>query len=89
MLIWGTYLCFDARTFERWGGRDDVSNTNKMMFENGAYCWNGPIRSMEVELVCGETLAGVSVFEPNKCEYFMTVKTPAACGDVPATHGEL
>ncbi|KAJ3093135.1 hypothetical protein HK102_007974 [Quaeritorhiza haematococci] len=50
-----------------------------MMFENGARCWNGPERSVEVTLECGADTAVLSVSEPSKCEYNVRVRTPAVC----------
>ncbi|ORZ36806.1 glucosidase II beta subunit-like-domain-containing protein [Catenaria anguillulae PL171] len=77
-----------------------VDNNSAWVFENGATCWNGPARSVKVNLECGDKEEVKGVGEPNKCEYVMTFVTPAACGDEPvkgdedgdgneAGHGEL
>lgn len=62
--------------FKGWKGEDG----NKLMnYAQGDRCWNGPPRSIKVELCCGETEEIVSVEEPNRCAYFMKFKTPAVC----------
>jgi protein kinase C substrate 80K-H len=52
-----------------------------MIFENGLTCWNGPARSLQVSLECGDTEKVLSVSEPSKCEYLMTMQTSALCDD--------
>jgi hypothetical protein len=59
-----------------------------MLFEHGQRCWGGPDRSLRVSLVCGVTNELRSVAEPNKCEYVMTLSTPAACKLAPANAGD-
>ncbi|KAJ3075902.1 hypothetical protein HDU98_006534 [Podochytrium sp. JEL0797] len=75
----------DLGKFSRWGPRDSTQTTRGkyfyMMFENGAHCWNGPHRSVEVALECGAENKVLSVSEPSKCEYAMRVQTPAVCDD--------
>lgn len=62
--------------FKGWKGDDG----NRLMnFAQGDRCWNGPARSIKVELSCGDTEEIVSVEEPNRCAYFMKFKTPAVC----------
>lgn len=62
--------------FKGWKGEgaDRVMN-----FAQGDRCWNGPPRSIKVELECGKTEEIVSVEEPNRCAYHMKFKTPAVC----------
>ncbi|CDF37888.1 unnamed protein product [Chondrus crispus] len=62
--------------FKGWKG----DGRNRLMnFAQGDRCWNGPARSIKVELSCGDTEEIVSVEEPNRCAYFMKFKTPAFC----------
>lgn len=61
----------------KWGSWS-VPHT-KMSYSNGQSCWQGPARSCEVTLVCGEKEEILEVKEPNKCEYSMKFATPAAC----------
>ncbi|KAI9333423.1 glucosidase II beta subunit-like-domain-containing protein [Obelidium mucronatum] len=86
----------DLGKFSRWGSRKDdkmTESTGKylfMMFENGAHCWNGPHRSVEVAFECGSENKVMSVAEPSKCEYAMRVQTPAVCEESADTyHNEL
>lgn len=62
--------------FKGWKGEgaDRVMN-----YAQGDRCWNGPPRSIKVELGCGKTEEIVSVEEPNRCAYHMKFKTPAVC----------
>ncbi|KAJ3211794.1 hypothetical protein HDU82_004906 [Entophlyctis luteolus] len=75
----------DLGSFTRWGPRDEgkkgADKYMYMMYENGAHCWNGPRRSVEVQLECGAENRIQAVSEPSKCEYVMRVQTPCACGD--------
>ncbi|KAF8324464.1 endoplasmic reticulum protein [Cantharellus anzutake] len=48
-------------------------------YKGGARCWNGPERSVHVELSCGTENALLSVSEPEKCEYHYVATTPALC----------
>ena len=52
---------------------------SRMVFDNGAHCWNGPSRSLEIHFSCGAVDALVSVDEPNKCVYVAEATSPAAC----------
>jgi protein kinase C substrate 80K-H len=47
--------------------------------ENGAQCWNGPKRSVAVELYCCAENEIRDVVETEKCVYRMEVGTPAVC----------
>lgn len=54
-------------------------NVFYLEFENGARCWNGPIRRAEVTVRCGESNVIVGVAEPEKCSYFIDMLSPGAC----------
>lgn len=47
--------------------------------ENGQQCWNGPRRSVAVELYCSLENEIRSVVEAEKCVYKFEVGTPAVC----------
>ncbi|WWC67263.1 uncharacterized protein I206_101171 [Kwoniella pini CBS 10737] len=51
----------------------------KQLYNNGGRCWNGPLRSVQVDLSCGKENALLSISEPEKCEYQFRVTTPALC----------
>lgn len=74
-------------TWEGWRGND----YREMHYTNGAGCWNGPSRSAIVEIECGLDTRILSVTEPNRCEYFYKMQSPAACFASSAndTHDEL
>ncbi|KAJ3025427.1 UNVERIFIED_CONTAM: hypothetical protein HDU68_007140 [Siphonaria sp. JEL0065] len=84
----------DLGKFSRWGSRKDAKATAAtgkymyMLFENGAQCWNGPQRSVEVAFECGAENKVLSVSEPSKCEYAMRVQTPTVC-ELSKEHDEL
>lgn len=52
---------------------------DKMMYNNGAKCWQGPKRETTVSLVCGADNEIKSVEEVAKCVYEMEFATPAMC----------
>jgi protein kinase C substrate 80K-H len=60
--------------FEKWS--DDGST---MHFTGGQGCWQGPKRSVTVEMECGIQNQMLSVEEPSKCVYRMRMSTPAMC----------
>lgn len=62
--------------FKGWNG---AGKERKMMYKDGDRCWNGPKRSIEVNMVCGSTENIVSVEEPNRCSYSLKLETPAVC----------
>jgi len=51
----------------------------KQYYTKGAQCWNGPQRSVTLELKCGTENVLNTVTEPEKCEYHITGETPALC----------
>ena len=61
------------------------------VFDKGAKCWNGPSRSMKVNLTCGTKDDLLVVEEPSMCEYVATLSTPMACeeGDLRAAQQEV
>lgn len=59
----------------RWRGWDG----NVMKYEGGEKCWGGPDRSVHATVLCGGEDKILEVKEPAKCEYMMTIETPAGC----------
>jgi len=66
-----------SSTLGNWDKWSD--NYTFMHYTNGKRCWGGPDRSCKVEIICGKDNEILDVQEPNKCEYTMQLKTPAAC----------
>ena len=62
-------------TWGNWQGTD----YSVMKYLGGETCWNGPARSTTVNLVCGTEERILSVSEPNKCEYAMSLAVPLVC----------
>uniref|UniRef100_A0A224XAH6 Glucosidase 2 subunit beta n=1 Tax=Panstrongylus lignarius TaxID=156445 RepID=A0A224XAH6_9HEMI len=62
-----------------WAGWVEDSQYKTMLYDKGQTCWNGPQRSTKVSLNCGLETAVIGASEPNKCEYELILKTPAAC----------
>ncbi|KAJ3413355.1 hypothetical protein HDV05_008137 [Chytridiales sp. JEL 0842] len=76
----------DLGKFSRWGDRVGKTGVGKekyftFMYENGAHCWNGPARSVEVTVSCDAETKVLSVSEPSKCEYAMKITSPAVCDE--------
>ncbi|ODQ60844.1 hypothetical protein WICANDRAFT_40380, partial [Wickerhamomyces anomalus NRRL Y-366-8] len=56
---------------------NDISRTQHQLiltYENGARCWNGPLRKGIVTIDCGAENELLAVTEPEKCEYHFRVK---------------
>lgn len=58
---------------------DEALSVIVLQHENGQQCWNGPKRSVSVELYCCAENEIRSVVEMEKCIYRFEVGTPAAC----------
>lgn len=65
-------------TLGRWSGWHNAGN-QAMIFKDGDHCWNGPSRSVTVSLTCGEAEKIITVDEPSRCVYRMTLSTPTSC----------
>uniref|UniRef100_K3X1Z1 Glucosidase 2 subunit beta n=1 Tax=Globisporangium ultimum (strain ATCC 200006 / CBS 805.95 / DAOM BR144) TaxID=431595 RepID=K3X1Z1_GLOUD len=66
--------------WEAWGSADNGDKDYaRMQFIKGQKCWNGPERSVQVRLACGQENEIVSVDEPSTCVYEMLLQTPLAC----------
>lgn len=53
-----------------------------MTFVDGDKCWNGPKRSLTVELQCGpEPMELFAIEEPSTCVYAAKLRTPAVCSE--------
>ncbi|CAN3363572.1 hypothetical protein DICA3_F30504 [Diutina catenulata] len=62
----GLFSSYDPETFT-------------LEYTSGDRCWNGPLRSAKVHLVCGDSEKLIVVSEPEKCSYSMEVSHPMAC----------
>lgn len=62
-------------------GNEITVKTRVFKFTNGQTCWQGPARSLTVDVVCGDESRAISVDEPAKCVYHMIFQTPAACDE--------
>jgi protein kinase C substrate 80K-H len=62
-----------------WDGFKD--NYSAIMFSHGEHCWNGPNRSLWVELQCGKRTQLKNVDEPSRCEYVAELTTPVFCSE--------
>ena len=63
-------------------GRYSRIEGNKLIYDQGAKCWNGPRRSGVVEMICGPKNDLISIAEPEKCEYYLELMTPIACNEM-------
>lgn len=64
------------------------ASENRLFYDHGARCWNGPIRKATVDLVCGSTNEILLVGEPEKCEYFIKMASPVACSSTAPSQAE-
>ena len=62
-----------------WAGFQEGSDYRVATFTGGLSCWNGPARSLKLEMHCGPENRLVAVDEPNRCEYRADFVTPAVC----------
>lgn len=76
----GAYSGTSLGSFKNWSGPEG-NKYSKMHFGDGQQCWNGPKRSTDISIECGEENELVEVTEPAKCEYLFTFRTPLACSD--------
>lgn len=60
-------------------GKFSRMEDGKMKFTDGQKCWQGPARSITVDISCGATDKLDAVTEPSRCTYAAHLKTPAAC----------
>ncbi|CED84744.1 Protein kinase C substrate, 80 KD protein, heavy chain [Phaffia rhodozyma] len=51
----------------------------KQLYDMGAKCWNGPHRSVKLEMTCARENELLSVMELEKCEYLFKGTSPALC----------
>ncbi|KAL0575900.1 hypothetical protein V5O48_006073 [Marasmius crinis-equi] len=75
---------FSLGKFDSWNPSPDVQPGQpdyyqKQVYNRGARCWNGPERSVVLQLACGTENALHTVVELEKCEYLITGTTPALC----------
>lgn len=63
-------------------GRYSRIEGNKLIYDQGAKCWNGPRRSGIVEMICGPKNDLISIGEPEKCEYHLELMTPIVCNEM-------
>jgi Glucosidase II beta subunit-like protein len=62
-----------------WAGFVEGSGYTAAQFSGGLACWNGPARSLRLDMVCGPETMLLKVEEPNRCEYRADFMTPAVC----------
>jgi len=67
----------DHTSLGNWEGWSD--NYTVMKYTGGVKCWDGPERSLTVNLKCGKTNEIVKIEEPSRCEYTMVMTTPSVC----------
>ncbi|KAJ8502066.1 hypothetical protein ONZ51_g219 [Trametes cubensis] len=75
---------FSLGHFEGWNNAAGVDKGTpeyyrKQRYSRGAKCWNGPQRSVTLDMSCGTENALLSVAEPEKCEYEFKITSPALC----------
>ncbi|KAH9978251.1 glucosidase II beta subunit-like-domain-containing protein [Lactifluus volemus] len=75
---------FSLGRFTSWNTSPDVKTGSaeyysRQVYSHGTRCWNGPERSVKLDLTCGTENALLTVAELEKCEYLFTGTTPALC----------
>ncbi|THH10557.1 hypothetical protein EW146_g8342 [Bondarzewia mesenterica] len=75
---------FSLGKFASWNPSPDVEvgspeYYSRQMYKQGTKCWNGPHRSVILNLACGTENAIHTVEELEKCEYRLTGTSPALC----------
>jgi len=75
---------FSLGRFHSWHPSLDVPEGSaeyysKQVYNQGTRCWNGPPRSVKLDLTCGTENDLLTVIELEKCEYLFTGTTPALC----------
>jgi protein kinase C substrate 80K-H len=63
-----------------WSGPEN-DKFSSQKYDKGQSCWNGPERSTQVVIKCGEETKLIEATEPAKCEYRFVLVSPAACHD--------
>lgn len=71
----GQYSTLTLGKFHGW------SSEGELEYTGGTYCWQGPLRSSTVSLVCGGENRVVAVSERSVCHYTVRFETPAVCDD--------
>ncbi|KAG0237465.1 hypothetical protein BGX31_003590 [Mortierella sp. GBA43] len=74
--------CFDYNDIDKFSSWEGTGY-NVQLYTGGTRCWNGPDRSVRLEMSCGIENKLVSVSEPAKCEYLYKMETPAVCPELP------
>lgn len=70
----------DLGHFVSFEGTEQTPISKKQMkFDNGSHCWDGPNRNTLVTVRCGAENKVISVSEPSRCTYLVTMETPCAC----------
>ena len=64
-----------------WKGASIEDGRRTLKWEGGAQCWNGPARSAEVMVTCGDDTRLLTADEPDTCRYVFTMESPIACDD--------
>ncbi|KAK7201220.1 Glucosidase II beta subunit-like/Glucosidase II beta subunit-like protein [Novymonas esmeraldas] len=75
----GSWKSFAENTYAMWA--KDEYDLSHMIYDNGARCWNGAVRAVEVHVVCGPENRLAQVEEPSLCSYRFGFETPAVCDD--------
>lgn len=75
---------FSLGNFASWNPSPDVVEGSAeyystQVYSHGTRCWNGPERSVKLDLTCGTESVLLTVTELEKCEYLFTGTTPALC----------